>query len=516
MGSVSVLLWNRVSSQDLGPFKGYVEVDIAEVVKRQPNMVLVYDSSMYLPFWTLALEKAGWHFRYHIVVYFESFIGYPLRSHVAIGVYYKDRLQINKVRVPHKKCAFCGDWLKDYGGKKHLMHPEGAMLSDVWRHLELTQSEVLGEGLSQKLLLEVQKLLGDFTLIPVSRKIYRDSDRVEEENKVNSLEVESSLIVGDCVEVLSELPDNCIDMIFVDPPYNLGKAYKDYKDKRDDYKEWTIRWLKECFRVLKPQGSLFYLNIPQNAHSIVPELLKDYWLVDWFVWESAGEPRGKLIPAHYSLLWFSKSPHPVVYSLPAEQDSDRYCLRGKCKAMRKLLQVQDKIEVCNVRWDIHRVKHSSKRLDHPTQLPEKLCDFLIRLTTKEGDMVLDPMMGVGVFPYTAKLLGRRFIGIDISSEYVLQAKERLLNETSFTTYLKDKGRKKLSKKQIQIKVGELAFLIRRLPTLQEISDYLEVSQKELLEMFGSYSRIVKYAKLIIQREVFHGNLSTFSMGKVPH
>lgn len=509
MGKVLFLV-NNLSVEDILPFKGQVNVDISEVVAKKPEIVLVYDSSFYLPFWTYALEKAGWNFRYHIVIYFESQIGYPLRSHIGIGLYYRDDKAyklVKNFRVPHSKCSFCGDYLKDWGGKKHLMHQEGSVVSDVWKHLNLKEKDIFSTRVPETLLDSIQKLVGDYQIVYARRevsRIFTEESAVYEENTLSE-EWENKLIVGDIYENLRLLPTNSIDMIFVDPPYNLGKDYKNYNDVRSDYYDWTFKWFEECMRVLKPRGSLFYLNIPEHSHRILPQILSSYWIIDWIVWDNPGEPKGKLIPAHYSILWLSKSLKPYIYALPEEQDDMQFCNREKCRRQRRLLKIKDTCTIRNVRWDIHRIKHSSKRLDHPTQLPEKLLSFLIRLTTEEGDVVLDPMMGTGISVYTANKLNRKFIGIDLSHEYVLQAKLRLENKSPYIA--EHSVKRQWIKKDIQIKVGELALKLQRLPTMQEIASYVKLPEEQLTMLFGSYSKVVKYAKIKIEE------ISKYEQGK---
>jgi len=507
----SLLIDNVISETLLTePFKGKIKVSVPKVDVSNYEQVLVYDVPVALPFWYQFLSTKGFSFRYHIVVYFDSSLvkNNLIVSHV--GVLYALRGKkalINKVRIPHKYCKFCGKTLKDWGGKKHLMHPQGTMISDVWKHLNLKSNDIIGKRIPFSLKENLLRVFGEFDTaiakkevinIPTERNISL-SDLLS--RKLKQQEV-NQLIKGDATEVLETLPNNSIDMIFIDPPYNLKKNYDSYKDERDDYVSWSLKWLDKCFKVLKPHGSLFLLNIPKWIYEILPNLLEKYYLQRWIVWDNQAEPKGKLIPAHYPLIWLSKTKDVKTYPLGEEQDDLRFCLRASCRKKREKVGIKDKIQVRDVRWDIHRVKHSCKRFEHPTQLPPKLLSFIIRLTTREGDIVLDPMMGVGTTPLVAKELGRRYIGIDISETYTHIARQRIeekLSPDSLKQSIKIK-QKDLSKKDLQIKIGELALQKGRIPTVDEFCNEYGYKKEEIMKAFHSWSKATKYAKLLLEEK----------------
>jgi site-specific DNA-methyltransferase (adenine-specific) len=430
-------------------------------------------------------------------------------SHVGALIFTKNNLEVNKIRIPHKFCKFCGEPLKDWGGKKHLMHPEGTMISDVWKHLDLSYNDIVNNFAPDPVIEEFKRMFDKFDVTFGERRPLRKSDVPQ--NIVTNKFPENYLdkvIQGDSIDVLKTLPSNCVDMIFVDPPYNLGKEYNTYKDERDDYVTWSLKWIKECLRVLKPGGSFFLLNIPKWAHEIASELIGEYYFQRWIVWDEPAEPRGKLIPAHYAILWFSKTPNVKVNPLLKEQDSMDFCLRLKCRRRRKGM-VQDKVPVRDLRWDIHRVKHRGKRFYHPCQLPEKLLEFLIKLSTNEGDIVLDPMMGTGTTLVVAKKLNRHYFGIDIDPMYIKITLERLNgNSNSLIRTKTNRRSSKLTKKDVQIKIGELAKELGRLPTIEEVEERLNISRKEILRMFPSWGKALKYAKLVLNLK---GNLGEFDV-----
>lgn len=224
----------------------------------------------------------------------------------------------------------------------------------------------------------------------------------------------------DCLNVLSGLQKNSVDMVFADPPFNLGKKYNKYKDIMLDseYIVWCGEWIKECCRILKDNGNLFIHNIPLWLMYYSEILNKtDMVFRHWIVWDAPTFPMGKsLQPNHYGILWYSKSKKSKVYELryPHKRDKSGRLIKdygGKIGGIHPFGAL-----VSDVWTDIHRVKH--KRDKHPCQLPIHLLDRILLLSTDVNDIVLDPFMGVGTTGLSCKRLNRNFIGIDIDKEYI--------------------------------------------------------------------------------------------------
>lgn len=282
MGVKSVVVFNKVVPKDLLPFKGEVLVDDDFLNKVEKyDTILVYDSPLYLPFWTQKLEERGYVFRYHIVLFFRNGVsGYLLRSHVGLGLYCRDKTyrDIKAFRIPHKYCKFCGDTLKDWGGKKHLMNPQGALVSDVWKHLDIKNEDVFNAQLSPFILNEITKMVNEVEVIEGVRGVLRfDGEDGDVGGMCVSLDgFVDKVVCGDALDFLKSLPDNSVDMVFADPPYNLGKPYKGVSDNRGDYINWCVSWIREAVRVVKGGGSVFILNTPKNTHHIYPFIAKDF------------------------------------------------------------------------------------------------------------------------------------------------------------------------------------------------------------------------------------------------
>jgi len=249
----------------------------------------------------------------------------------------------------------------------------------------------------------------------------------------------NKVIEGDAIEIMQQIPDNSVDMAFADPPFNLGKKYNSYYDKKEveEYIEWCKLWLKEMVRVTKQTGSIFVHNIPRWLTYFAAFLNEVAYFRHWIAWNAMGAPLGKtLLPNHYGILWYTKQPKGYrFYDVRAPHSRCRKCniilqdYGGKKNQMHPFGPL-----VSDVWTDIHRIRHKKRRDEHPCQLPIPLLERLILMTTDEGDIILDPFVGTGTTAIAAKKLGRRYIAIDIDRNYVEMTKKKL--ESVITTKIK--------------------------------------------------------------------------------
>lgn len=239
-----------------------------------------------------------------------------------------------------------------------------------------------------------------------------------------------TVIQGDCLEVLSKIEDNSIDMCFADPPFNLEKKYTTYKDQRlpEEYLEWCKTWISELVRVTKPTGSIFVHNIPKWLTYYACILNEIAFFRHWISWDAMSNPLGKtLLPAHYGILFYTKDPKDFkFYEIRAPHRTCRVCgnylkdYGGKKDQMHPFGAL-----VSDVWTDIHRIRHNVRRDEHPCQLPIHLLERIILMSTDEGDVILDPFLGTGTSAIAAKRLGRRYIGIELDVDYVAIAEAKL-------------------------------------------------------------------------------------------
>lgn len=244
----------------------------------------------------------------------------------------------------------------------------------------------------------------------------------------------NEIIQGNCIDFLKTLPEKSIDLIFADPPYNLQlqnqllrpnqtvvDGVKDEWDQFFDfeaYDQFTKEWLKECRRVLKEDGAIWVIGSYHNIFR-VGKIMMDlgYWILNDVIWHKTNPMpnfRGtRFQNATETLIWAKKS-----------SDQKRYTFNYQ--AMKNF---NDERQMQNV-WYIplctgaERMKVNGKKA-HSTQKPEALLYRVILASSAPGDVVLDPFFGSGTTGAVAKKLQRNYIGIELSSEYVALAQQRM-------------------------------------------------------------------------------------------
>lgn len=439
-----------------------------------PEIGVYLDGRLTFKYW-IAVESA-----------LESRRGLP-SVHAGILLFCKGKkFDINRVRFSHRYCAFCGKTLKDWGGKTHLMHPDGSAISDVWTDCDAldTIMRMVPDGVG---------IVGPHemgTPIPQQLPDFGPAHELAED-MVNVVHC------GDAVQTLKRYPDNCIDLAFADPPYNLNKAYQSYGDDEAEqrYIAWCNEWLAEYVRVLKPTGSLYVLNLPRWAMHHAAFLNKRLHFQNWIVWNALSEPMGKLMPAHYALLFYTKHATDFTfnYGQCTDLDSREYCLRASCIRKRKLNGADNKEPLTDIWSDIHRIRHPKDRDYHPCQLPDALMERIISLSSNEGDIVLDALSGTGTTAVTAARLGRRYVAIDIDESYVALTREKIA-EVERQGHVQRTSTRKLkrefTKKELQLELRDLALRLGRLPTPEDVQD-----PDIFLAIFPTWGKALKAAKL---------------------
>ncbi|MCS7070184.1 MAG: DNA methyltransferase [Anaerolinea sp.] len=242
------------------------------------------------------------------------------------------------------------------------------------------------------------------------------------------------ILKGDCREVLAQLPEKSVDLIFADPPYNLQlqntllrpnltevDAVDDAWDQFDDfaaYDQFTREWLTGCRRVLKDTGTLWVIGSYHNIYR-VGSILQDlgYWFLNDIIWVKSNPMpnfRGvRFTNAHETLLWCKKSKHQKRYTFNYHA--------MKTANDGKQMRSDWEIALCT---GSERLTVNGEKL-HTTQKPEALLYRILLASSNPGDIVLDPFFGTGTTGAVAKKLGRHFIGIEREEKYILGARARI-------------------------------------------------------------------------------------------
>lgn len=220
---------------------------------------------------------------------------------------------------------------------------------------------------------------------------------------------------GDCLKLMDQLEMGTVDLAVVDPPFNIGYKYDVYKDQLPDkkYAGFTEDWIYCCFNLLKPNGSL-YVIIGDEQAALAKTLLDKSKLKfrNWIIWHyTFGQYcESKFSRCHCHILYYTKGDKSTWNPDSIRVQSKRQQMGDK--------RANPKGKVPSDVWDFSRVCGTFKeRREHSCQLPEKLVDRIIKVSSNEGDLVLDPMCGSGTVPIVAKRLNRNYIGFDISEDY---------------------------------------------------------------------------------------------------
>ena len=243
----------------------------------------------------------------------------------------------------------------------------------------------------------------------------------------------NKIVNGNSLEILKTIPNKIFDLIFVDPPYNLqiGKKLKRPDDSKvngvndkwdqfksfNDYDNFCKKWLTECKRVLKDNGSIWVIGTYHNIFRLGYHVQnKGYWILNDVIWKKNNPMpnfRGtRFTNAHETLIWASKN------------KKSKYTFNYQSlKCLNDDLQMRSDwtLPICN---GSERIKKNGKKV-HSTQKPESLLYRILLASTNKDDFVFDPFLGTGTTAVVAKKLGRNYFGIEKEKKYFKTAKQRL-------------------------------------------------------------------------------------------
>ena len=243
----------------------------------------------------------------------------------------------------------------------------------------------------------------------------------------------NQIIPGDCLEVLAQLPENSVDMVFADPPYNLQLSQDLWRPNRtrvgavedawdkftsfEEYDDFTRSWLSACRRVLKDEGTLWVIGTYHNIYR-VGAILQDlgFWILNDIVFIKTNPMPNfhgvRFTNSHETLLWAQKKKG-------AKYTFNHHAM----KALNDDLQMRSDwlLPICTGK---ERIKANGTKA-HSTQKPEALLYRVLLSSTNPGDIVLDPFFGSGTTGAVAKKLGRHFIGIERDEGYLKIAQDRI-------------------------------------------------------------------------------------------
>jgi site-specific DNA-methyltransferase (adenine-specific) len=304
------------------------------------------------------------------------------------------------------------------------------------------------------------------------------------------------IICGDCIEILGEVKKPFADLIFADPPFNIGYKYDKYYDKvkSKNYIAWTKAWMSICKAVLKPHGS-FYIAIGDDYAANVKIIADELGLAmrNWLIWHYTfgQQTKNKFARAHTHIFYFVNDKGNFTFNDYAVRvPSDRQLIYNDKRANPAGKMPDD------VWTEYSRVcgTFNERQGWHPCQMPESLLKRIIAASSNSDDLVLDPFSGSGTTAAAAYQLGRHYTGIDVSQQYVTSAKSRL---------------KELQKQRDNVLLSPHEFdEVRRLVLDMAVSARQILAEKNLVAIFTSQlnvrmngSKKLEHQKIIAALEV---------------
>lgn len=263
---------------------------------------------------------------------------------------------------------------------------------------------------------------------------------------------DSLVIFNDCINTLETMEEKSVDLIFADPPYNLGKDFGNDSDSWDDrkaYLNWCYKWINLCFKVLKDDGTFYLMNSTQNIPYISVYLQEHYNIVNDIVWtyDSSGVQSKKKFGSLYEPILMATKTAKTKYTFNYEDimvEAKTGCKRGLIDYRKNPPQPYNTKKVPGNVWEFPRVRFRMDEYEnHPSQKPEALLERVIKASSNEGEIVLDPFGGSFSTSAVALKNGRKAISMDISKEYFKIGLRRtgITEEYEGEKLEKDKSRK---------------------------------------------------------------------------
>lgn len=251
-------------------------------------------------------------------------------------------------------------------------------------------------------------------------------------NKDNDI----TLFNGDCIDLLQQIPDQSVQLVVTSPPYNIGKEYEK-RQKIQKYIDFQKKVIKECYRILKPKGSICWQigNYVENG-SIIPLDILLYPIFDRLgmkmrnriIWHFGhGLHASKRFSGRYeTIIWFSKSEN-YFFNLDPVRVPQKYPGKKYFKGNKKgKLSCNPLGKNPSDIWDIPNVKSNHvEKTEHPCQFPIALVERLVLSMTQKKDIVFDPFIGAGTTAVAALLHNRKSAGAEIEKKYLNIARERI-------------------------------------------------------------------------------------------
>ncbi|MCG1903087.1 adenine-specific DNA-methyltransferase [Staphylococcus epidermidis] len=286
---------------------------------------------------------------------------------------------------------------------------------------------------------------------------FKDLINLDSFNKDISASNQNNFIInGDSLNELKKIKDDTVDLIFADPPYNIGKNFEtnfDKWDNIDSYIDWCKCWIDQCMRVLKKNGTFYFMTATQHMPYLDVYVSEKYHVISRIIWtyDSSGVQSKKKFGSLYEpiLMITHNKKSKITFN------ASDIMVEAPTGSKRKLIdyrknppQPYSNTKVPGNVWNFARVRYRMEEYEnHPTQKPKKLLERIIKASSNEEDIVLDPFSGSFTTGEVCNELKRNFIGIELNNNYFQIGIRRCSIDSSFNgkVLTKDKARKTKNK-----------------------------------------------------------------------
>jgi site-specific DNA-methyltransferase (adenine-specific) len=261
--------------------------------------------------------------------------------------------------------------------------------------------------------------------------------------KMSVSQITNKTICENLFEIIDLLPIEFVDLLVIDPPYNLDKNFHGFKfSKSNDetYLEYLKSWFPKIIRTLKPTGSVYICGDWKSTFCLY-QIIRDFTIIrNRIIWQ---REKGRGAKSNWKNvaedIWFGTKGEDYYFNVDAVKQKRRviapYRENGKPRDWEETEAGNFRLTCPSNFWDDISIPYWSmpENTDHPTQKPEKLIAKLILASCPENGIVLDPFLGSGTTSVVAKKLGRKYVGIEINEEYCYWAEKRLSLSDNDTT-----------------------------------------------------------------------------------
>ncbi|HUT21933.1 MAG TPA: DNA methyltransferase [Candidatus Bipolaricaulota bacterium] len=247
--------------------------------------------------------------------------------------------------------------------------------------------------------------------------------------------LENRIFLTDSLKSIKLLPNNSIDLILTDPPYNNRKNFGDgtVNLSETEFEKWNDSWIKECFRILKPNGSIYVCIDWQNS-GLIQDVLKKYFIIKNRVTWKREKGRGSKTNWKNNMedIWFATKSNDYTFNVDQVKIKKEVIAPYTDSAGNPKDWIEEdgkkfRMTCPSNIWTDLTVPFWSmpENTEHPTQKPEKLIERIILASSSEEDLIFDPFLGSGTTCAVAKRLKRKYLGFEINKKYYILASKRL-------------------------------------------------------------------------------------------